>query len=176
MQSYVKYKRYCDKKAKSSPLKEKDCFFILQPKADHQKSKKLFRDFRWSGPCLAEKFINYIVPKLNTNKTQILHRIRLRKYNPQKPPEDNYQQAQRQIDDILLFYKMTYTPLHGRRTLDDTCLTLLSYILTLTQLILMKVTHRDQILLLSRAPILMVQAMVKSRKPVWSICSKSFKS
>ena len=87
------------KKAKSSPLKEKDCFFILQPKADHQKSKKLFRDFRWRRPCLVEKFINHIVPKLNTNKTQILHRIRLRKYNPEKPHEDNYQQAQRQIDD-----------------------------------------------------------------------------
>ena len=37
--------------------------------------------------------------KINTNKTQILHRIRLRKYNPEKPPEDNYQEAQWQIDD-----------------------------------------------------------------------------
>ena len=37
--------------------------------------------------------------KLNTNKTRILHRIRLRKYNPERPPEDNYQEAQWQIDD-----------------------------------------------------------------------------
>ena len=40
--------------------------------------------------------------KLNTNKTQILHRIRLRKYNPEKLPEDNYQEAQWQIDDNIV--------------------------------------------------------------------------
>ena len=40
--------------------------------------------------------------KLNTNKTQILHRIRLRNYNPQKLPEDNYQEAQWQIDDNIV--------------------------------------------------------------------------
>ena len=46
MQSYIKYKKYYDKKAKASPLKEKDYCFILQPKADHQGSKIPFRDFR----------------------------------------------------------------------------------------------------------------------------------
>ena len=102
MQSFIKYKRYYDKKAKASPLKEKDYCFILQPKADHQGSKLPFLDFRWIGPYIVEKVLpnnNYIVRKLNTNKTQILHRIRLRKYNPEKPPEDNYQEAQWQIDD-----------------------------------------------------------------------------
>ena len=39
MQSYIKYKRYYDKKAKASPLEEKDYCFILQPKADHQGQK-----------------------------------------------------------------------------------------------------------------------------------------
>ena len=102
MQSYIKYKRNYDKKAKASPLKEKDHCFILQPEADHQGSKILFRDFCWIGPYLVEKILpnnNYIVRKLNTNKTQILHRIRLRKYNTEKPPGDNYQEAQWQIDD-----------------------------------------------------------------------------
>ena len=105
MQSYIKYKRYYDKKAKASPLKEKDYCFILQPKADHQGSKIPFRDFRWIGPYIKEKELpnnNYIVPKLNTNTTQILHRICLRKYNPEKPPEDNYQEAQWQIDDNIV--------------------------------------------------------------------------
>ena len=46
MQSYIKYKRYYDKKAKASHLKEKDNCFILQPKADKQGSKIPFRDFR----------------------------------------------------------------------------------------------------------------------------------
>ena len=40
--------------------------------------------------------------KLNTNKTQILHRIRLRKYDPEKPPEDNYQEARWQIDEKIV--------------------------------------------------------------------------
>ena len=104
-QSYIKYKRYYDKKAKAPPSKEKDYCFILQPKADHQGSKIPFRDFRWIGPYLLEKVLpnnNYIVRKLNTNKAQILHRIRLRKYNPEKPPEDNYQEAKWQIDDNIV--------------------------------------------------------------------------
>ena len=57
------------------------------------------------GPYLVEKFLSnnkYIVRKLNTNKTQLLHRIRLRKYNPEKPPGDNYQEAQWQIDDNIV--------------------------------------------------------------------------
>ena len=104
MQSYIKYKKYYDKKAKASLLKEDFCF-ILQPKADHQGSKIPFRDFRWIGPYLVEKVLpnnNYIVRKLNTNKTQILHRIRLRKYNPEKPPEDNHQENQWQVDNNIV--------------------------------------------------------------------------
>ena len=44
----------------------------------------------------------YIVRKLNTNKTQTLHRIRLRNYNPEKPPEDSYQETQLQVDDNIV--------------------------------------------------------------------------
>ena len=83
----------------------KDYCYILQPKADHQGSKIPFHDFRWIGPYLVEKVLpnnNYIVRKLNTNKTQILHRIRLRKYKPEKPPEDNYHEARWQIDDNIV--------------------------------------------------------------------------
>ena len=48
--------------------------------------------------------------KLNTNKTQILHRIHLRKYNPEKPPEDNYQEAQWQTDPkIAVPQDVSYT-------------------------------------------------------------------
>ena len=78
-------------------MKEKDYCFILQPKADHQGSKIPFRDFLWIGTYILEKVLpnnNYIVRKLNTNRTQILQGIRLRNYNPEKPPEDNYQEAQ----------------------------------------------------------------------------------
>ena len=105
MQSYIKYKKYYDKKAKVSTLKEKDYCFILQPKAGHQGSKIPFCHFRWIGSYLVEKVLPnniYIVWKLITNKTQIFHRIRLRKYNPEKPPEDNYQEARWQIDDNIV--------------------------------------------------------------------------
>ena len=106
MQSYFKYKRYYDKKAKASSLKEKDYCFILQPKADRQESKIAFRDFRWIGLYPVENVIPnniYLVRKFNTNKSQILHGIRLRKYNPEKPREDVYQKAQWQIDDNIVF-------------------------------------------------------------------------
>ena len=59
----------------------------------------------WIGPYSVEKVQpnnKYIVRKLNTNKTQILHRIRLRKYNPETPPEDNYQETQWQVDDNIV--------------------------------------------------------------------------
>ena len=105
MQSNIKDKRYYDKKAKASPLKEKNYCFIHETKADHQGSKIPFRDFRWIGPYIVEKVLPnnlYIVQKLTTNKTQILQRIRIRKYNPETPPEDNYQEARWQIDDNIV--------------------------------------------------------------------------
>ena len=105
MQFYIKYKRFEGKKARASPLKEKDSCFILQPKADQQGSKIAFRDFHWIGPYVVEKVLpnnNYIVRKLKRNITQILHGIRLRKYKSAKPPEDNYQEAQWQINDKFI--------------------------------------------------------------------------
>ena len=105
MQSYIKFKKFYAKKTKASPLKEKKFCFILQPKADHQGSKISFRDFRWIVHFLVENVLpnnNYISRKLNTNKTQIRRRIHLRKYKPEKRPEDHYQEAQGQIDDDIV--------------------------------------------------------------------------
>ena len=105
MQSYLKYKEYYDRKAKAAPLKEKEFCFVLQPKADHQGSKIPFRDYRWTGPYIIEKTLpneNYIVRRLNTNKTQILHRIRLKKFVPNQPLEDSYQREKFQPDDEII--------------------------------------------------------------------------
>ena len=85
MQAYIKYKAYYDKKANVSKLKQSDYVYILQPKADHQGSKILFTDFRWIGPYIYEKVLsnkNYLVRKIGTNQTQILHRMRLRQFTP----------------------------------------------------------------------------------------------
>ena len=91
MQSYLKYKAYYDRKAKAAPLETTDYCYILNPKADTQATKIPFREFRWCGPYKVEKVLpnnNYIVRRLGTNKTQLLHRIRLRKFTPQAPLAD----------------------------------------------------------------------------------------
>ena len=91
MQAYIKYKAYYDKKANASKLKEADYVYILQPKADHQGSKIPFTEFRWMGPYIVEKALsnnNYLVRKIGTDKTQVLHRMRMRQFTPRQPPAD----------------------------------------------------------------------------------------
>ena len=105
MQSYIKYKEYYDRKAKAAPLKENDYCFVLQPKADHQGSKIPFRDYRWVGPFVVQKVLpneNYIVRRINTNKTQILHRIRLKRFIPNQPLEDNFREQRLQPDEEIV--------------------------------------------------------------------------
>ena len=105
MQSYLKYKDYYDRKAKAAPLKEKDYCFVLQPKADSQGSKIPFKEYRWIGTFVIQKVLsndNYIVRRLNTNKTQILHRIRLKKFVPNAPLEDKYDGEKLQPDNEIV--------------------------------------------------------------------------
>ena len=105
MQSYLKYKEHYDRKAKATPLQEKDFCFVLQPRADTQGSKIPFRDFRWTGPFVVQNVLpnnNYIVRRLNTNKTQILHRIRLKKFVQNVPLEDKYKEEKLQPDESII--------------------------------------------------------------------------
>ena len=91
MQAYIKDKAYYDKKANASKLKKADYVFILQPKVHHRGSKIPFTDFRWIGPYIFEKVLpnnNYLVRKIGTNKTKILHRLRLRQFTPRQPIPD----------------------------------------------------------------------------------------
>ena len=84
-------KRIMIKKANASKLKQSDYVYILQPKADHQGSKIPFRDFRWIGPYIIEKVLpnnKFLERKDGTNKTQILHRMRLRQFTPRQPIPD----------------------------------------------------------------------------------------
>ena len=55
MQSYIRFKKHFDKKAKGSPLQEKDHCYILRPKTDQEGSKIPFRDFTAIGPYAIEK-------------------------------------------------------------------------------------------------------------------------
>ena len=91
MQAYIKYKAYYDKKANASKRKAADNVYILQPKADHQGSKIPFTEFRWIGPYIIEKILpnnNYLVRKIGSNKTQVLHRMRMRQFTPRQPTAD----------------------------------------------------------------------------------------
>ena len=65
--------------------------YILQPKAAHQGSKIAFTKFRWIGPYIIEKVLpnnNYLVRKIGTNKTQVLHRMRMRQFTSRQPPAE----------------------------------------------------------------------------------------
>ena len=79
------------KKANSSKLKQVDYVFVVQPKTNHQGSKIPFKVFRWVRPHFIEKLspnINSLVRKIGTNKTQMLHRMRLRHITPRQPIPD----------------------------------------------------------------------------------------
>ena len=146
MHSYTKYKKYEDEKAKASPSKEKNYCFILRPTAEHQGSKIPFRYFRFIGHFLAEKVLpnnTYIVPKLNTNETQILRTVRLQKYNLRKRPEVNYKETQWHIDDNIIIPQDNIYTLAWEAEFGGTCLILLSSTLTATQVILLKILQRD---------------------------------
>ena len=91
MQAYIKYKASYDKKANASTLKQADYVYILQSKAAHQGSKIPFTEFRWIGPYIVEKVlpnIIYLVRKIGTKKTQVLHRMKKRHFTPRQPPAD----------------------------------------------------------------------------------------
>ena len=91
MQAYIKYKAYYDKKANASKPKEADYVYILKLKTDHQGSKIPFTEIRWTGPYNIEKLLpnkNYLVRKIGTNKTQVLHRMRMRQFTPRQLPAD----------------------------------------------------------------------------------------
>ena len=128
MQSYLKYKAYYDRKAKAAPLETTDYCYILIPKADTQATKIPFREFRWCGPYKVEKVLpnnNYIVRRLGTNKTQLLHRIRLRKFTPQAPLADIFvRETDWQKDDQMTIanddlYAQSWNTNFGANPFDD---------------------------------------------------------
>ena len=106
MQSYLKYKDYYNPKAKAAPLKEKTIalFYSLKRTAKHQKFR--LEIYRWIGPYIVQEKLsncnyNYIVRRLITNKTQILHRIRLKKLVSNTPLEDDYSSEKLQPDEEI---------------------------------------------------------------------------
>ena len=91
MQAYIRYKAYYDKQANASKFKEAEYLYVVQPKADHQGSEIPFEEFRWIGPYIIDTVLpnnNYLVRKIGTNETQMLHRMWMRQFPPRQPPAD----------------------------------------------------------------------------------------
>ena len=113
MQAYVRHKRYYDRKASAHPLVVNDYCYALHPKAHSQATKLPFREYLWTGPYIVVKTLpnnNYLIRKLQTNFTQILHRIRLRSFASSHklpditvPPKDFQQDTKVAIQHDDLF-------------------------------------------------------------------------
>ena len=118
MQAYVRHKRYYDRKASAHPLVVNDYCYALHPKAHSQATKLPFREYLWTGPYIVVKTLpnnNYLIRKLQTNFTQILHRIRLRPFaSSQKlpditvPPKDYQQDTEVTIQVITSSFMREY--------------------------------------------------------------------
>ena len=62
-------------------------------------------EYRWIGPFVVQTVLsndNYTVRRLNTSKTQILHRIRLKKFVPNAPLEDKDDGEKLQPDNEIV--------------------------------------------------------------------------
>ena len=93
MESYIKYKAYYDRKAAAHPLHVNEYCFALHPKANNQSTKLPFKEYIWTGPYKIVKVLpnnNYIIRRLNSDKTQILHRMRLRPFPTQNVLQDDH--------------------------------------------------------------------------------------
>ena len=87
IQADIKDEKYYDREANASKFKKVKYVYVIQPKADHQGSKYRFAEFRWIRPYVIEKLLPnnvYLVSKVGTNKTQKLHRMRLRQFTPRQ--------------------------------------------------------------------------------------------
>ena len=113
MLSYIKYKRYYDRKADATPLKVNEYCYVLNPKADNQSTKFSFNECIWTGPYVIVKVLsnnNYTIRKLGTRYTQTLHRIRLRIYKPDRClPDVTVKQTDYRPDpDVLVQHNEWY--------------------------------------------------------------------
>ena len=91
MQAYIKYKAFYDKKANAPKLKKAEYVYVLQTEADHRGNKIPSTEFQWIGPYIIEEVLSnnkYLLRKVGTNKTQMLHCVRLRQFTPRQPLPD----------------------------------------------------------------------------------------
>ena len=89
--TYLKYKKYYDKTAHAAPLKIHSYCLLLNPILDTQQQKMAKMQPKWLGLYRVEQHRtneNYLIREVGTHHTQLVHRIRLRPYQPQATVED----------------------------------------------------------------------------------------
>ena len=84
-----------------------------------------FRDFRWIDPYVEKKIRpneNYIVRKVNTNNTQILHQMRLRKLTTETSLENINNNEKFRPDDAIVVSRVDLNSTAGETELDPSTL------------------------------------------------------
>ena len=83
--NFIFYKKYYDHCAHASPLMTHSYCLLLNPKLDSQKQVMDKMQPKWLALYRVEKKLtneNYLVREVGTRHTQIVHRMRLRAYEP----------------------------------------------------------------------------------------------
>ena len=83
---YYKYKESFDKKSSAQPLMIHSYCLLLNPLFDNQQQHMNKMKCKWIPTFRVEQRFNnenYLVRRVNTNYTQLVHRIRLRPFTPQ---------------------------------------------------------------------------------------------
>ena len=85
IEAYLRFRRYYDKKAKAEPLRLHEYCLLLNPKLTTQNMFAGKNSTKWLALFRVEKVLtntNYIVRRVGTWYTQLVHRIRLRPFTP----------------------------------------------------------------------------------------------
>ena len=91
LKSFNNYRDYYDRKAKAVPLKVAEYCLLLSPKPSNEHEKISNMQCKWMVLYKVEKVLtrsNYLIRKVGTNHTQIVHGGRLKPIKPQYTVQD----------------------------------------------------------------------------------------
>ena len=91
LKSFNKNRDYYDRKAEAVPLKIAEYCLLFNPKLFDECEKMSNMQCKWMALYKVEKVLtrsNYLIRKIGTNHTQIVHRVRLKSIKPQYTVQD----------------------------------------------------------------------------------------
>ena len=105
LKSFNKYRDCYDRKAKAVPLKVAEYCLLLSPKLSNEHEKISNMQCKWMALYKVEKILtrsNYLIRKVGTNHTQIVHRVRLKPIKPQYTVQDIKVKEENFVADLLV--------------------------------------------------------------------------